>query len=280
MSKQLTVNDLNNGYLFRYRDFNTNTLKEIFDNELWHSNVRELNDPFESHFKMDDSFLLEKEEVLKVAYFFFGEKKKNKCIDDYYHDYEKLFKSVKQVYKSNSDMLEDVFSKILICCFSKRYNEPLMWSHYANGLRGLCIVYNKEKLNKTVLLKDNMVDVLYDTKPYISNIKDMKIKLVNDEAWIDIDKSDCKKCGFSKHSRWGYEEEVRTIIHFSNPDSRLNKSGYAVTVECDSIEAIIYGEKISKTNLKLLDMICKNRGIQLFKASANIKDFSVVVECA
>ncbi|WP_413522658.1 DUF2971 domain-containing protein [Photobacterium phosphoreum] len=278
MSEKLTVNDFNNGYLFRYRDFNTNTLKEIIDNELWHSSVRELNDPFESYFKMDDSFLLDKDEVLKAAYVFFGEKAKDKCIHDYFNNYEKLLRSVKKSYKSNSDMLEKVFSKYLICCFSKQYNEPLMWSHYANGLRGLCIVYNKEKLNKTKILKGNMTDVLYDTTPYISKIKDIKTKVVNNEIWIDLDKSDCKKCAFSKHSRWGYEEEVRTIIHFSDLDSRLNTSGYAVTVGYEPIEAIIYGEKMSKTNLKILDMICKNKGIQLFKASAKIKDFSVVVE--
>lgn len=280
MSINLTVDDLDNGYLFRYRDFNTNTLREIIDNELWHSSVRELNDPFESQFKMDDSFLSNKNELLKAAHLFFGEKAKNKIIDDYFNNYEKLFEGVKNAYVTNSVMLEDVFSKLLICCFSKKYDEPLMWSHYSNGLRGICLVYKEEKIINNSVINGNMFDVLYDVKPYVSKIEDLKTKVVNDEIWIDLDKSNCKRSGFSKHSRWEYEEEVRSTIHIENDGSRVNKLGHAVKVDCDAIEAIIYGEKISKTNLKLLNMICDSREIKLFKASTDITDFSVVVETA
>ena len=39
--------------LYRYRPYNENTLRELIEGELWHSHVRNLNDPFEHPFDFD-----------------------------------------------------------------------------------------------------------------------------------------------------------------------------------------------------------------------------------
>lgn len=98
-------------------------------------------------------------------------------------------------------ILEDYINKTTICCFSKNYNNILMWSHYADSHKGFCIGIDespfKELLSDVVYkeIENNVIDEML--KP--STTKDQKVKI-------------CQKFVTYKHESWGYEEEVRLIL--------------------------------------------------------------------
>ena len=52
-----------------------------------------------------------------------------------------------QIYAPNYD-INDFSANVGIRCFSATYNNILMWSHYADGHRGLCIEFDAKELLK------------------------------------------------------------------------------------------------------------------------------------
>lgn len=54
--------------LFRYRYFNKSTTKEILNKEIWHSDVKNLNDPFEFPINLDWSEIDKKDKGLLTKY--------------------------------------------------------------------------------------------------------------------------------------------------------------------------------------------------------------------
>nr|WP_283102817.1 DUF2971 domain-containing protein [Shewanella abyssi] len=165
-----------------------------------------------------------------------------------------------------------------------------MWSHYSDGMRGLCIAYNVDKLKET-----DEFSTFYDVK-YIDEVVPF--------TYFDFDLTnpDSKKGRltyshsyerevtvigkqlvlrntdhiFQKHTRWKYEQEVRNVI--IAPTEKV--AGKSVSIRKDSIKAIMYGSNIRSTNLHILKLICKERDIKLFEVSPDKTNFGVIIKPA
>ncbi|WP_445946223.1 DUF2971 domain-containing protein [Shewanella sp.] len=124
--------------------------------------------------------------------------------------------------------LETVIGKQKFCSLSASNNIDLMWAHYANGNRGICIgVTLKETRRAGVAYWVN-----YDGPPNLIHRCDQDTQ---DRARkILRHKSDC----------WGYEEEVRI---FSN-------DGHLVDVE---IKEIIFGKRADSQLKPLVEALVK-----------------------
>jgi hypothetical protein len=120
-----------------------------------------------------------------------------------------------------------------VSCFSTDPRHILMWSHYADSHKGICIAFDK----------DILVDSL---KEYNENVKMSKIDYVNNVPVIDINIIDNKitlsdeieKVITSKLKHWDYEKEVRIyslIEEFKN--SRIFK------FDKKAIKGVIFGSK-------------------------------------
>ena len=120
------------------------------------------------------------------------------------------------------DALEKVIAKQKFCSLSASSDIDLMWAHYANGNRGICIGVVLKSTRKA----GEAYQVIYDGQPNLihgcdKNDQDRARKILRH-------KSDC----------WRYEEEVRV---FSN-------DGHLVDVE---VKEIIFGKR-TDTQLKPL----------------------------
>ena len=273
----MTVNDLKNGCLFRYRNFNENTLNEILSNVLWHSNNKELNDPFESPFVINKNFVDNDKDLVNAAKVFkIYDGRDEELINVFINDKKSLKKNMKQCFDDIVKVIQLEFNKTLICCFSRDYCSPLMWSHYSDGMRGVCIVYDVDKLQLNKGIKQ-LVSVNY--AEYVKEYKysDLKIKLDDkDGLHVDLYESGMEDIIYNKHERWSYETEVRSILA---PEEHENgASGVSIMMDVPSIKAIIFGNKMSSNNLKLLELVAQSKSIQLFKASPKIQDYSVIIE--
>lgn len=148
--------------------------------------------------------------------------------------------------------LNHFISRTGVCCFSEKKNNILMWSHYANRHKGICIGFNYKKLVDMLIhfnVKNNVLTyinkVIY--KKYYPSLSGYK----NDEM-IDL--------LFIKSSNWKYEKEWR-IIYSEGDDKKI---GLPVNV----ISGIYLGLKIDPKNEDIIKkaLSLKKYRIDLYKA--------------
>lgn len=182
-------------------------------------------------------------------------------------EFEKFYKSFPGFYKQigklkqkcskifNNKTIPDVqniASKALIGCFSKRNDSILMWSHYADSHRGACIEFEvDDSLFKDIEYNDDKCFFdIYSTveKLLIENFKGKESDLENKEM-INI----ILKPFYSKAKDWSYEKETRIVIH----EKEVSK--YPITLT-DSyylnlkIKRIYIGSKVNDNDYDLNDL--------------------------
>lgn len=171
--------------LYKYHTINRNLIKLLVNNSLWAGSASNLNDPYDCDFEFDRAF--------------FKEKIVDKLLSG------KEFNSIKEEDKKwFLDGLSSAFTKeqiktfqqyslkfIGICCFSSRPDSELMWSHYADSAKGVCLEFNFSNNDK---IKKKLIPVRYSNRT---------IKVKN-----EFDRS---KALIKKRKIWSYENEWRLI---------------------------------------------------------------------
>ncbi|MBP7508061.1 MAG: DUF2971 domain-containing protein [Prolixibacteraceae bacterium] len=177
-------------------------------------------------------------------------------------------------------------------CFCKRMDNILMWSHYADGLRGFCLEFSRNRLKENKAIDADIYDVIYQESPPM--VDTMLYEVAKDQVWYHEmvieeedsyrrnlknhvpDKllpeyikalSDARKLLFDlyvkmlcyKPVEWRYEEEIRLICHTNNTDGKGIKFKYPKT----ALTSIIIGEKISDKNKQILMSILQDNRINI-----------------
>lgn len=111
--------------------------------------------------------------------------------------------------------VKETRNNTLISCFSKRYDSILMWSHYGDMHKGICIEFDRPE-------KD-FLDVKYSKKRCKFDLEDTTRRLLgymlSNEKVNSNDKNLIKcisKPFIIKSLEWKYEEEVRCIFSLSS----------------------------------------------------------------
>lgn len=86
-----------------------------------------------------------------------------------------------------------------IFCATSQYNRPLMWAHYAQSHRGICVGYHRQDIRKYCEILE---DVKYRDHP-------LEKDFTYDQA---------ERFLLLKATDWDYEKEVRGIYLISNKD--------------------------------------------------------------
>ena len=112
--------------------------------------------------------------------------------------------------KTILEKIYQIRDQSLVGCFSKRNDSILMWSHYADKHKGVCIEFERPN--------EGFIDVKYSNKRVSFDIDyAVRLTLGHIMAKEDIDKNDEVKVEkllapyFTKFSDWQYEEEVRCV---------------------------------------------------------------------
>ncbi|WP_394245637.1 DUF2971 domain-containing protein [Vibrio astriarenae] len=279
------VDKMPNELLFRYRSFNENTLSEIVNSELWHSHASALNDPFEHTFEFDWSQINLANFVIINKHF----KMFNKSTLEHAYctnQQSSLFGCLKETLKSQVEQLKKHTTNTYVCCFSKTNNNPLMWSHYADGMTGVCLVYDITELQKG---GDPFVlrDVFYNQTTQKIGYTDMTSITLDEGNSFDFSTGkmsryvstnfslDNLQHVYQKHTRWAYEEEVRRVLF--EVDDTVTKSGELMKVPESSLNAVIVGSKMSHSNKAVVVSLCRTKEIPVYEAKPIRDNYSVIV---
>jgi Protein of unknown function (DUF2971) len=92
---------------------------------------------------------------------------------------------------------EDFIKDIGIYCLSAINNDILMWSHYSDGHRGICLEFDT---TQNVILFDIAFKVYYNDEYNCVDINN-----------IGSNSDEYKKCLLTKSKHWEYEKEWRIL---------------------------------------------------------------------
>lgn len=135
-----------------------------------------------------------------------------------------------------------------ISCFSEKYDEKLMWSHYADKHQGICLIYDRDLLLeslKTHVPECQWFTVNYKKRPLMELVEE------NDEVKF---KSIDPVLNY-KESNWAYEKEVRFMGNFENDISFKGKS---FTIYKSALKGVIYGANMDNDDTDSIALILRN----------------------
>ena len=231
-------------YLYKYRSMHTkkdreHTLRILTHNEIYFAKCTEFNDPFDCnlHISCEGDFTTHKEKLRKLN----PDLSEENLVIQTQKDLqpENIKKSERKV---NND-IRHIIKHIGIFSMSAKHDNLLMWSHYADYHRGICLEF---KTTRGKLFGCNLLNV-----DYIVNHPKLTIYDVADFEFV-------KKSVRTKYEDWSYEEEWRIIY-------RETGCQYFPPEE---LSGVILGARILKKNREMIlkSLSETNRKVKLYEA--------------
>lgn len=197
--------------LYKYYRLNQNFINTLEGWYLWFDSFDNYNDPYEGKCNVQTKYT--NDEIIEWIRKIGGVRPSNKAaLSLFLHDFPEILK----------DKINNAAKETKVCCFSKKNDDLLMWAHYADSYRGICVEFDTIKLAESLslLLLPVKYEKKYPTVDYLHHPQDTINQMVLTKADV-----------------WGYEKEYRFIVPYCSTnkisfDSRALKS-IVVGCQCD-----------------------------------------------
>ncbi|MFC5455407.1 DUF2971 domain-containing protein [Prosthecobacter fluviatilis] len=225
--------------LYKYCSFNAKTLHILSREEVYFANPVSFNDPLDCKptIKVDvDRSSLERLFVKMLA----DESGKTEALrrlqecrylSSEFGDYRTNIEAGEFYDRTLASAILDGFTRLMskfgVLALAKRWNCPLMWSHYANQHEGICIEYSTR--NPTPV----EINAVSYNKPRAIKVSDLIDWKFN--ASVIAENAIRDTFFFSKANPWKYEQEWRAINKKAGLDfSPFTISGVYFGLRCSS----------------------------------------------
>lgn len=143
-----------------------------------------------------------------------------------------------------------------VCCFSKYDNIILMWSHYANHHKGICLGFratessamarNKKEYSMPLYIPGTTVPISYEFNRV--HYKENDIPLIRQFGKESENINVACKQLVTKSCDWQYEKEYRMILRndSSEPTPNSNSRDRIYQYNREDLKKVIFGCKITK----------------------------------
>jgi hypothetical protein len=159
-------------------------------------------------------------------------------------------------------------SKIGLLCFSEAWKNPVLWSHYADGHRGICLGFD---LNPDLGLR-GLQNVIYEEDKLQALPDDVEELSTRGEIPEYLQ----QLLLFTKYGHWKYEQEIRAVIDLETaiPERRMYFYPFGNDVV---LREVILGHLCSPTLLAPVRELTKQLapGTLVSKARLGFKFFEV-----
>jgi hypothetical protein len=197
-------------------------LENIRKRRLKVARIDELNDPFE----------------------FAGVNFKDKSLRD-------AFRKMKREMSENRGLL----------CFSSKWRNPVIWSHYADRHKGLCLGFD--------LADASVGPVSYSGRRLAVELDSLKSPRGLSEDYV-------RKIFFTKYAHWKYENEYRGFVTLDEVDETTGLY-FAEFSERFILRQVIVGAESTISRECLSEALGENQqNVEQIKARLAFKSFSVV----
>jgi len=167
------------------------------------------------------------------------------------NDLREAFRKLKEVANKKRGLL----------CFSSKWSNPVMWSHYANNHKGLCLGF--DVANEAVL------PVSYSARRFALDLEKIKSPHEQPPEYII-------KILFTKYAHWKYENEYRAFASLEDADkeSELYFSRFSDRL---TLKQVIVGAESSISREQLSEVLGEElQHVEKLKARLAFKSFRVV----
>lgn len=241
--------------LYKYTSCDEFILDNLFHNKLWYSSPSNFNDVFDSRYYFDKDALCNN--LISVL-----GKGQNLRKGSY------AWKGAYAIAQKNSVKLEAVLDDFRIhcgvTCFSETNDNLLMWAHYADSHRGICIEYDLLSIsNKTNFIP---VPIIYTDKRV--SVSSLDVENINVDAM--------RMCIYiltSKSTIWDYEQEWRIIRDRGACGTNWDENKKGAILDMVEPSSIILGCQIAENNEKKVYNFCNQNKINLYKMSVDKERF-------
>lgn len=243
--------------IYKYTSLTEFTFKNLLLSQLWFNPPDLMNDQLEGLVKVKNSDFEPSERAIDNFI-------ESNRLYDFYLDPKHTIKNSGFLDFYMTYWFRHELDKFRISCFSINPTESLMWAHYANKHSGLCLIYDKKKLLKSLKLYNGnfeMISIQYGVKPTITIYEEKEqIRYITDIPIIS-----------TKDKNWKYENEIRFFI----ADRYENESpnGKSVFIENSALKGIIYGYQMSESDKDAISMIIRNE-----PHYSRVKEYNEVID--
>jgi hypothetical protein len=240
-------------HLFRYFDLE-GAKATLRDNLLRCSSPTALNDPFDFNPEINDGREGYFENLLQI------QAKANGITEDvgpFAKQYINEGRS--KDYNGYKRALGNIFySQYSTWCFSNTPSSLLLWSHYSDQHKGICLGFSTKRLNQ------QFRKVKYtDQRPIVNVVKSGdRLQAYDPTANLDslTSKSRC----------WRYEREWRIIERKSETDLHSDENGYYNIPINDSLSSIRIGCEVDKKDQQeLVNLVSTISRLNIYEMSLN-----------
>lgn len=246
--------------LFKYESINEYSLRNLKNASLFFNAPSSFNDPFDCSILLD-SLTYNDNDVVKLFNHYVKSGKPVgsstvDSIDQVPKDF--IIKSKSGLIKAIEGQQERHLNSIGCTCFSEINNHLLMWSHYANGHRGICLEFDT-----SCDLFDRVFKVTYSHDYPKLN----PIELILNNRNLEFDNYALQPL-LTKYKCWEYEKEWRA---FHQESRKL------YTYPVDALKAVYFGIDVNKTDIEIICLILQgqNENTKFFKCEKSKKDYEI-----
>lgn len=171
----------------------------------------------------------------------------------------------KQLRRVNLALERQYFGKKGILCFSDNWRSPVMWAHYADKHKGVCLGFDVGEINGEPL-----------AHPVSYFPERLQFQLDQDKDLLGIDERYVLALLYTKAHEWSYEREYRVV---GNLEVRDEKTGhyYVDFGEKLQLREVILGARNEMAVGQMARLVRKNGApVQVLKARPGFHHFEMV----
>lgn len=256
--------------LYKYRKVNRHTYRIFTHNELYFPSPKKFNDPFDC--KVD--FSLNRHCCDKDIKIHLEKAKQSNSAIDVEKEYNNAKRNksdfLKYLKSTVSDLQAELWKNLGVMALSTKRDDILMWSHYGDEHKGICIEFDRALLEKTIS-KCGLMDRVRYTQDYLSFNKFNNAMPGHSEI---NQKKAFDAFVLRKSIHWEYEQEIRAIINVVVAGKNTLK------IPHDLITGVIFGCKMDDTDKVCMENRFKklNKKISLYYAKEDENTFTLDIK--
>src|ERR1041385_7514299 len=160
--------------VYKYHSINSYFYNLLENGNVWFSHQNDLNDPFDCKYALSDKYL--NELLIDSCQGVLADLKRGNPLFNGISDDK--FKEIIMPELKTNEWLNGFYNMLFgqgmgwnVCCFTTNPVNELMWAHYANNNKGVCLEFDLSKSNE---LFEKLQPVTYDnTFPEIDSADDL-----------------------------------------------------------------------------------------------------------
>lgn len=251
--------------LYQYKPMNKFTIINLLNREIRLNSPKVFNDPYDCKILTGyHEYLLE---ILLIEEFK-SEEKVDQFKKNNKNEYKKMIEFLKsdkpnqELKNSLEELRKELFNfsdeSFYVSCFTEDKNSMLMWSHYADYHRGICIEYSREDIFKKCYPERYLLKVIYT---------DENVKFdLSEDSYLQL-----RQICSTKATCWSYEKEWRIIDYSDKKVDGFNIAFIKPT-------GIYMGSKINDSDKEFIKNFCNENKINLYQMKLKKDSFNIYPE--